>query len=269
MAQAREKARDVIRKAARRGAQTIKGSIRKRYGSQPYPLTRAMALQRALPGKAPLLDPPLAEDGSGLAHPALRTALQTEEFGVWALGVATLNFIQEFIMRRRPGFILELGSGLSTVCLARYMLDVHPDSSDRLILSLEQDEMQADRTRALLLQHGFDGVAQVEVSPVIPQVVDGRETRCFDLRNLHEWLGGERPDLLLIDGPSGSPGVRFGTLPLATDQLADGCSFLLDDALRPAELSIASEWAKRPGVTIDGVVFIDKGLLTGRVHQEP
>ena len=105
------------------------------------------------------------------------------------------------------------------------------------------------------------------IEPLTPQVIEGVQTTCYaSLDELRRILGERRADLLVIDGPAGPPGVRFGTLPLARGCASEGATFVMDDALRDGELDVARRWDAMPYLRVRGLQLIEKGLLTGTVN---
>lgn len=237
------------------------------YRDRPVPLSSVVLFDKILPGTNPLMPPPRKQYGNALRHERLAEVLREEPLGEWAAGAESLNFLQALIERRSPGFVLELGSGISTVCLARYVADIVGLESRRpLVCSIEQDESQAARTRSLLELNGLSAHARVVVAPLVKQRVFDVETTCFAATDIVAALEGRSPELVFIDGPSGPPGVRLASLPNVLHGLQGEAWFILDDAFRTAEIEIARRWAKMSEVSIDGVIFVDKGLLLARAR---
>ena len=75
-------------------------------------------------------------------------------------------------------------------------------------------------------------------------------------------------DCVIIDGPSGPPGCRLSTLPSIIEFCRHGTRWFLDDALRDGELAVLSEWSKHPGIVVEGIYPIGKGLATGVITSE-
>ena len=206
--------------------------------------------------------------GKSLHNSFLAKSLAQKELGRWSLSADTLNFLEQHIRVLKPSFILEFGSGISTACLARYMQEQHGDI-DWYVLSIEQEIDFAQATSSLLRELKLEKYAKVVYCPLRRQVIEGMETICYDFP--HEVimiLENKHPDLVVIDGPSGEEGVRFGTLPLVLPFLNPGAWFFLDDALRDGELEIAQQWSHLPKVRIDGIYFIGKGLLVGKIDED-
>ena len=239
-----------------------------RYGQLPVPFAAMRRVRRLLPGMNPLA-PTVKQaraTSDSVNNLVLESALRGEELGTWSLGPRTINMLEQRIRERRPRYVLELGSGISTLCLAQFMTDMHGRDEGPTVVSVEQSDDAASKTRALLERFDLAASVHVVTRPLIEQTVLDRETLCYDLSDLATELPGG-PEFVLIDGPSGERGVRFATLPLAFPHLSDGCVFMLDDALRDAELEIASQWARILPITIEGVIPMETGVLIGTVKR--
>lgn len=220
---------------------------------------------RALPGDDPLM--PTVDrarsKGSSLRHQVLREILRDVELGVWTIGSRTINFLQQVIEEDRPRLAIEMGAGISTLCLSRFMRDLH--GPGRHVVSLEQDPKHATNTRHLLAEHGLAETAEILDVTLQERKFFGTPCKAYEVAELRDVLGDRRADLLLIDGPAGPSGVRVGTLPSALPLLAPGARFYLDDALREPDLAFARHWEGLDGVMIEGVMIMETGLLCGRI----
>jgi hypothetical protein len=239
-------------------------AARSRRGRRPAPLWLVRAI-RAIAGSS-VAPAGRAASASRLHDEALRPLLAGVELGTWALGPRAIDEVVRTVRRLRPEALLEFGSGASTVAIAWAMREAWGPGGQPRVVSVEQDDAQAERTRRLLAGAGLAGDALVIVGPLAEQQIEGQSTTCYALpASLAEALGERRVDLVMIDGPAGPPGIRFGTLPLARPYVRPGATFLLDDALRDGELDIARRWSALPWVHIDGIRLIEKGLLVGTV----
>ena len=175
----------------------------------------------------------------GDATPATRMA-STLEALVYGWGNDTFSARHDFLAavlsygRRATGPILECGSGLSTVVLAKV--------SRQPVWSLEHDATWRNCTQAALVTHGCLQ-AQVVWAP---------------LRNYGQFAWYDPPlaimptefALVVCDGPpSGTPGGRYGLLPVMRSRVRPGGVVLLDDAGRDAEALVAERWVSEFGVT--------------------
>jgi len=235
-------------------------------GRRPVPLRLILGARRIAPTRYPL--PPIsnANDGVVPASSALARLLDGIELGTWSLGAASIDELVRLVATTRPKTIVEFGSGVSTVALAWAMREAFGGGNVVRIVSIEQDAGHAQRTRDLLARSDLSAGCVIIVAPLEDQVIEGFETTCYAVRDsLAAALGDRRADLVVIDGPAGAPGVRFGTLPLVHPHVADGATFVMDDALRDGELDIARRWSTLPYVRLRGIRLIEKGLLTGTV----
>jgi hypothetical protein len=235
-------------------------------GRRAVPLAVVQAIRAIGSGTSPLAPVSRPADASSLRSASLGRLLEGVELGTWALGPRSIDELVEIVQRVRPDAIIEFGSGSSTVVLAWAIREVWGPNASPRIVSIEQDLEQMGRTRMLLDRAGLGAEAVVLVAPLAEQVIEGRRTICYALpEGFGDALHGRLADLIVIDGPAGVPGVRFGTLPLARPHARDGARFVLDDALRDGELQVARLWAALPYVRVEGIRLIEKGLLVGTV----
>ena len=228
------------------------------------PLTVVRAIRAVGGGESPLAARPRPTTAATLENARLRELLDGVELGTWALGPRSIDEVVRTVREVRPEAVLEFGSGSSTVVLAWAIREIWGGDAPRRIVSVEQDETQAERTRSLLSRAGLDDQAMVVVAPLAEQEIEGDRTTCYLLPGaLVEAVDGRPVDLVLIDGPAGPAGVRFGTLPLARPIARVGARFVLDDALRDGELDIARRWSRLPYARVSGIRLIEHGLLVG------
>lgn len=254
--------RRLIVKLGMRGLQLL-------YRNKPVPVTKLMLLRRFSPDENGLFPAPriIKSNGHVLRNPFLSCQLANTEIGTWSLGGNTLNFLEKQIQFTKPKVILEFGSGISTVCLTRYMQELHGHSDRVYVFSVEQDAVFAQTTKELLESLDLDKYCQIIHAPICEQRVKGIQTICYNLEDssLKEMLADRSLEMVVIDGPSGA-GSRFGTLPLIKPFLSPKTWFFLDDALRDRELYIAQLWERLfPEIQVYGILLIEKGLLIGQV----
>ena len=221
-------------------------------------------------GEDPLLprNGEVRSTGRKLRHPDLRVILADQELGAWALGARTIDWLEDRISTLRPSLVLEFGSGVSTLCLARFLVDLHGRDPVVRVVSVDQDEAYAAQTNELLRQNGLEAYVRLVAAPLRQQEIEGVATTCYELpADFSAVFDGRAADMLLIDGPAAEAGARFGTLPLARPYLLPSAPFVLDDGLRDGELRVARRWATLPGVRVDGVLTIDNGLVVGHLSD--
>jgi hypothetical protein len=192
--------------------------------------------------------------------------------GAWTLDGRSpdLNLIERKIYHSRPTLVLEFGSGISTSCLAQYMREVHGSASRTFVVTLEEDARRCEETYATAASLGLAEHVSIVHAPLKRQMIEGRETLSYRLTGeLQSLLAHLQPNFVFIDspGPTTDPLSRFGTLPLFLEFVAPGSPFYLDDALRDRELEVGQLWSTIPGISVQRVIFIGHGLLTGRTEH--
>jgi predicted O-methyltransferase YrrM len=155
----------------------------------------------------------------------------------WALSPDALRYIIREIHARRPGLIVECGSGASSVWLG---YTVEALGTGRIV-ALEHDERFAEISRDLVRAHGLQDVVEVRHAPLVPwKGEDGPEqwydtAAAFDLEGI---------DLLVVDGPpgTGGPAARYPAVPELLARCSADALILLDDAHRAGEKAVSDRW---------------------------
>jgi predicted O-methyltransferase YrrM len=157
--------------------------------------------------------------------------------------------------RRR---IVELGSGVSTVLLARLLAQRPPRGGFRMA-AVEHDP---DWARWVTDQLDREDIGQDVVvihAPLTSHALSERGVPWYDdaalTDGLNAALGGDLIDLLLVDGPPAYiPGqglARYPALPVLHGRLAQGATVILDDVERPGEQEVLRRWERETGLEFD------------------
>jgi predicted O-methyltransferase YrrM len=145
--------------------------------------------------------------------------------------------------------IVELGSGVSTVVLARLARQL-----GGRIWAVEHHPGWAEWVRRQLDRDGLDEIATVIQAPLEPHpgAIDGAPWYAQDALSA---LPGSGIELLLVDGPpgygDGMASSRFPALPVLGPRLAEGALVVLDDVDRPPEAAILDAWERETGYSFD------------------
>ena len=150
----------------------------------------------------------------------------------WAASPDVLLTLLELAQSSQPARILDLGSGMSTLVLAKSA----PQAS---IISIDNSEEFAGKTRKLLATHGVSNV-DLRIAPLTPHIsgVDWYDlAKLGDISNI---------DLLFVDGPPGSknPKARHPAIAECVAKLNPRAIVVIDDAGRDGEKDMAHEFAK-------------------------
>jgi len=156
----------------------------------------------------------------------------------WSAAPDFLQLIVDHCLESKPTVILECGSGITTLMLARCcQINGHGR-----IYSLEDGRDYVMDTREYLARYQLSARANVIHAPLEKRVVDGSEYLWYETGCIPR-TGVE---MLVIDGPSGfiQKNSRYPALPLLYDRLAEHCVVFLDDAARADEQEIVKSWKK-------------------------
>jgi hypothetical protein len=151
--------------------------------------------------------------------------------------------------------IVECGSGMSTVVLARLLRE----RGEGALVALEHDNHWAALVEEQLRREDLEGVARVHYAPL------GGDPTWYDLHGSDRLP--DEVDLLVVDGPPAfDPGHgtrRAPALPWFIDRLVPGATVILDDIDRDGEREVLSRWEQSSGwrFTLDPLT----GTATGRL----
>lgn len=184
--------------------------------------------------------------------------------GGWGLDPTGVLTLIELVQLRRPGVVVELGSGTSTVWLG-YALEKLGAGK---VISLDHDESYASRTHDLITTHALESVAEVRLAPLVESGVADHEPAWYDLSVIDDL---DTVDLLVVDGPPKATGelARFPALPRLFERLAPGASVVLDDATRADEREVFRRWVAQYPTLRELRVLPGDGLRILEVPPSP
>lgn len=156
----------------------------------------------------------------------------------WAASPDFLREIALHTLRARPKVIIECGSGVSTVVLARC---VQINGAGH-VYSLEHTPEFAERTRQELQRHCLRDWATVLNAPLRSYELKGKAWPWYSIEEVPQ-IGF---DMLVIDGPpeETSKLARYPAGPLLCSRLNTGAAVFLDDSDRQQERTILQHWAQ-------------------------
>lgn len=154
----------------------------------------------------------------------------------WA---ASPDFLRELVshaLSTRPDVVVECGSGVSTIVLARCLAL----NENGHLYSLEHSQPFAEQTRKELDKHGLSNWVTVLDSPIKEIEIGDVAWKWYSLQHLPE----AQIDMLIVDGPPGDLGklARYPAGPLLFPRLAAGATVFADDLIRDDEREIFDRW---------------------------
>ena len=169
-------------------------------------------------------------------------------FGGWSIDASLARRLCHLLRDQRPRTIVELGSGTSTIVIATCMKALQEENYSHV--AIDHDARYLRLTRELAILNNVENSIDFCECPL---------RYSADLNQVWyagavEKLNGMKIDLLLVDGPPGTLQTRsrYPALPQLYSVLADKCTVILDDAIRPDEEMIANAWIREfPGFALE------------------
>ncbi len=173
--------------------------------------------------------------------------------------------------RRR---VVELGSGVSTILLARLLTQRRPLGGFRLA-AVEHDAGWAQWVTDQLDREGTGKNVVVVHAPLLPHALAEGALAWYDetvvAAGLEVALQGDLIDLLVVDGPpayaAGHGLARYPALPVLHHRLAPGATVILDDVERPGEREVLRRWERETGLDFDRRA-VDAGVALARIGSD-
>lgn len=171
----------------------------------------------------------------------------------WAGSPDFLLNVARQALTRQPKVVVECSSGVSTLVLAR-CLQLNRGGH---VFSLEHEPLYAAKTRALLREHGVDSWATVLDAPLSER---NTPTPWYSEESWPDAL--VNVDLLVVDGPpeSTAPMARYPALPRLLPRMSTAFVVIVDDADRPDETEMVSQWVHQIPGLVATRVSAEKGL---------
>jgi predicted O-methyltransferase YrrM len=166
-----------------------------------------------------------------------------------ALRPLCLAYILNDITVNSRKTILEFGSGLSTIMIARL---IRKNNTGSRLLSVEHDREWAGVIRASLHQEGLEDAVSILDAPLQSSSFAVDSNLWYGLDAGSGVFAGASFDMVIIDGPPAYEAAkamsRYPALPFVHDLLAARSAVFLDDADREGEKAIIRRWENEYGI---------------------
>ncbi len=167
--------------------------------------------------------------------------------GWWAMEPSLLLELLGVFQNKRPENVIELGSGVSTILIARLLRQ----NGAGQVLSIEEDAAWCETMSRIIAQDGLENHARVIHAPLVQYQDSEQDWYDVDIVT-HALEEVRRADIVIVDGPkSRTPMSRYPAL-VVFDAVIDSCTLLiLDDAQREYEAQVLSRWQEERAMTVD------------------
>jgi len=170
-------------------------------------------------------------------------------FSSWAMEPEALYEIIYSIQTNQYKTIVECGAGVSTILIG-HLLKKHGEGH---LYTLEEDERWYNFISGLLVKQELTEFVTLVYAPLQPYPHSITDLKWYDTDKASSIRHAvNHVDLLLVDGPKSTTNLaRFPALHFFDDYVDDRSLVILDDANRPQEQAVLSQWQKDFGVTFD------------------
>ena len=204
------------------------------------------------------ITPPRRTFSEAAAAAALTPLTSGRAYLPWGAGtmrVAGMVAICNDIVLRSRRSVVELGSGTSTVLIARLLRQHWPDCDYRHV-AVEHDLAWLQWVTDQLAREGLSQRTTVVHAPLSSHDLATDGLLWYDVealaRGLDACLGDASIDLLAVDGPPADTSdkvlARYPALPALAPRLSPGASIVLDDIERPGEQEVLRRWTHQFGL---------------------
>lgn len=158
----------------------------------------------------------------------------------WAGSPDFLLKLVELVVSESPKYVVEFGSGVSTIVLGAAMKKFSHGKVD----SFDHNEAFTNKTIRFLEVNGLQNIVNINYSPLMPYSVNKGNWNWYDKQQIDK-IESEI-DLIVVDGPPSfiQEKSRFLALPILFDRLSKKSSIVLDDTNRENEKQVIEDWNK-------------------------
>lgn len=186
----------------------------------------------------------------------------------WAGSPDFLLKLVELVVSESPKYVIELGSGVSSVVLGAALKKF----SQGKVESFDHDEAFSNKTNRFLEVNSLQNIVNINYSPLMDYRFDENKWSWYDKLQIHKIE--TNIDLLVVDGPPRflQENSRFLALPILFDRLSKKSTIALDDANRENEKQVVKGWVdflktKKVEYSILTFEYFDKGLVVIEINK--
>lgn len=176
-------------------------------------------------------------------------------FRYWTISPDSMKIIISHIIKVKPKFILEFGSGASSVIIGYCLKNLNHGK----LLSIDHNpDLSADKEDEIK-NHGLQEFVEIIYAPLKVYNFDGKDYLWYSKEFATSM---DKVDLMIIDGPPAfiQKNSRYPALRLMKDYLSDDATIFLDDAGRPGEKEIVTMWLDENKELKSKLIDTEEGL---------
>jgi predicted O-methyltransferase YrrM len=166
-------------------------------------------------------------------------------FTRFSLRPSSLSMILNDVIVNQRRTIIEFGSGVSTIVLARL---IRQHEMEAKIISVEHSERWSGIMNKAIRREGLTHIVTLVHAPLAPCPIAGSLNDWYDMDRIGECIEGCQFDLVIVDGPPAyekdKETARYPAIPFLFNRLTANAAVYLDDANREGEKRILEYWAE-------------------------
>lgn len=193
---------------------------------------------------------------SAHAFAKLNTLFNEDQFipyTSWAMSPRTILHILNIVEIKRPQAIIEFGSGVTTIYLAKILKSSEITCK---FYSVESDNEWKLTIEKKLKQLGLEDQVKIILAPltkVKDELSFQDQKSWYDDESIRSQIQtNSKFEMVIVDGPYGgsSPFARFSAFPFLKDQSSENTVWFLDDTNRKEEKIIINEWQEQSNLNL-------------------
>lgn len=166
-------------------------------------------------------------------------------WSAYAMGGEAVVLVVNEIMRTGPKLVVELGSGISTLELARALRRCGTGH----LVTFDHDAGWCELITRRVGEEGLSDLVTVTHAPLEDLELAGQRYRWYSRDAIERAIQSRPIDILLVDGPPGQTcrRARYPAIPVLGASISPSTVIFVDDAERADEQSIIRDWSGDSG----------------------
>jgi len=151
-----------------------------------------------------------------------------------------IKLIVDIILQKKPKLVLELGSGVSSIFIAKAL----EKNNEGRLLSIENDKDFALKTQNRIIQEKLNNYTQIITAPLVKQEIHHNDYLWYDINFVNNF--NDKIDILIVDGPprKTNKNARYPAIPLLKKYFSKDIIIIVDDGNRSDDKNSTMKWVK-------------------------
>ncbi|MDF1672246.1 MAG: class I SAM-dependent methyltransferase [Vicingaceae bacterium] len=186
------------------------------------------------------------------------------ETGGWAAHPDFLKKIIETILLKKPKFIVEASSGVSSIIIGYCFKKIGKGK----VVSLEHDINYVEKSRKLISDHNLLEFVEIVHAPLKDYSINNKKWIWYDIDCLKD---SSLIDMVVVDGPPHyiQELSRYPVIPLLYDKMSNNSVLVLDDGIRDEEKEITRMWESEfEDLSIEFLNFVSGAFIVNKSKSD-